>query len=88
MDLSDEQIEQLRKKLASAKSYEDLMGKDGAIKDLLSNALGEMLEAELTEHLGYQKHSPASRNTGNSRNGTTKKSRADRAWTGPTSHPS
>lgn len=73
MDLSDEQIEQLRKKLASAKSYEDLMGKDGAIKDLLSNALGEMLEAELTGHLGYQKHSPAGRNTGNSRNGTTKK---------------
>lgn len=73
MDLSDEQIERLRKKLGTAKSYEDLMGKDGAIKDLLASALGEMLEAELTEHLGYEKHSPAGRNTGNSRNGATKK---------------
>lgn len=73
MDLSDEQIERLRKKLAEAKSYDDLMGKDGAVKDLLSAALGEMLDAEMTEHLGYERHSPAGRNTGNSRNGTTKK---------------
>jgi len=74
MDLSEEQIERLRKKLAEAKTYDDLMGKDGASKDLLSSALTEMLDAELTAHLGYDKHSPAGRNTGNSRNGTTKKS--------------
>ena len=69
MDLSDEQLERLRQKLAEAKTYDDLMGKDGAIKDLLSSALSEMLDAELTAHLGYDKHSPAGRNTGNSRNG-------------------
>jgi transposase-like protein len=74
MDISDEQLTRLREKLASAKSYEDLMGKDGAIKDLLSSALTELLDAELTAHLGYEKHSPAGRNTGNSRNGKTKKS--------------
>lgn len=74
MDLSDEQMERLRKKLAAAKSYDDLMGKDGAIKDLLSSALNELLDAELTTHLGYEKHSPAGRNTGNSRNGTSRKS--------------
>ena len=73
MDLSDEQMEQLRTKLASAKTYEDLMGKDGAIKDLLAAAIAQMLDAEMTEHLGYAKHAPAGRNTGNSRNGTTKK---------------
>jgi transposase-like protein len=32
-----------------------------------------MLDAELTEHLGYEKYSPAGRNSGNSRNGKTHK---------------
>jgi putative transposase len=36
---------------------------------LLERALG----AELSEHLGYEKHDPAGYNTGNSRNGTTPK---------------
>jgi transposase-like protein len=32
-----------------------------------------MLDAELTEHLGYQKYLPTGKNTGNSRNGRTDK---------------
>ncbi len=32
-----------------------------------------MLESELTEHLGYEKHSPEGENNGNSRNGKTHK---------------
>jgi len=32
-----------------------------------------MLDAEQTEHLGYNKYSPTGRNTGNSRNGKTPK---------------
>jgi transposase-like protein len=32
-----------------------------------------MLESELTDHLGYEKHSPAGKNTGHSRNGKTHK---------------
>jgi transposase-like protein len=28
------------------------------------------LDAEMSEHLGYEKHDPAGRNSGNSRNGT------------------
>ena len=73
MKLTEEMIEQLKADLSKAKSYEDLMGKDGAIKKLLSNTLEQMLEAELTEHLGYEKHSPIGKNTGNSRNGKTHK---------------
>jgi transposase-like protein len=73
MELTEEMIEQLKADLSKAKNYEDLMGKDGAIKKLLAKSLEEMLESELTEHLGYQKHSPAGRNTGNSRNGKTHK---------------
>ena len=32
-----------------------------------------MLESETTEHLGYEKHSPEGRNSGNSRNDKTHK---------------
>ncbi len=73
MELTPEMLEQLKADLSQAKTYEDLMGKDGAIKKLLKNAIEGMLEAELTEDLGYEKHSPAGRNTGNSRNGKHKK---------------
>ena len=45
MKLTEEMIEQLKTDLSKAKSYEDLMGKDGAIKKLLSNTLEQMLEA-------------------------------------------
>ena len=74
MKLSEETIEQLLKDLEKANSYEDLMGKDGAIKKLLKSSLENMLDSELTEHLGYEKHSPLGTNTGNSRNGKTRKS--------------
>jgi len=73
MKLTPEMIEQLQADLSEAKTYEDLMGKDGAIKKLMAKALEGMLDAELTEQLGYEKHSPIGKNTGNSRNGKTKK---------------
>ncbi|MCZ7604208.1 MAG: IS256 family transposase [Melioribacteraceae bacterium] len=66
-------IEQLKADLSKAKNYEDLMGKDGAIKKLISKTLEQMLEAELTEHLGYERYSPDGKNSGNSRNGKTHK---------------
>jgi len=74
MKLSEATIEQLLIDLEKAKSYEDLMGKDVAIKKLLKSFLENMLETELSEHLGYEKHSPFGDNTGNSRNGKSYKS--------------
>lgn len=73
MKLTPEQIEQLQQDLSRAKTYEDLMGKDGAIKKLLKSSLENMLETELTDHLGYEKHSPIGNNSGNNRNGKTYK---------------
>ena len=73
MKLSEEAIAQLVNDLEKAKSYEDLMGKDGAIKKILKSSLENMLDTELSEHLGYEKHSPLGANTGNSRNGKTRK---------------
>ncbi|MCO6446144.1 MAG: transposase [Ignavibacterium album] len=66
-------IEQLKADLKTAKTYQDLMGENGAIKKIIKASLEGMLDAELTEHLGYEKYSPAGKNTGNSRNGKTHK---------------
>ena len=41
--------------------------------NLFKQGVEEMLKAELDEHLGYEKHSPEGRNSGNSRNGSYKK---------------
>jgi len=51
----------------------DLVGPDGLLSGLTKNVLEAGLEAEMSEHLGYDRHDPAGRNTGNSRNGTRSK---------------
>ncbi len=43
------------------------------LKDLFKGTVEEMLETEMDEHLGYNKHSPLGDLTGNSRNGYNKK---------------
>ena len=73
MELTQEMIEQLKADLKTAKTYQDLMGENGAIKKIIKASLEGMLDAELTEHLGYEKYSPIGKNTGNSRNGKTYK---------------
>ncbi len=52
---------------------EDLLGKDGLFKQLQKRLLEKAMDAELTVHLGYEKHDAAGNNSGNSRNGTTPK---------------
>lgn len=42
-------------------------------QELVKLTVETALGAELAEHLGYEKHDPAGRGTGNSRNGTTRK---------------
>jgi putative transposase len=51
----------------------DLVGPGGLLTGLTKTVLETALEAELSEHLGYDKHDPAGRNGGNSRNGTRSK---------------
>src|SRR3954447_21816404 len=48
----------------------ELIGPGGLLTGLTKTVLEIALEAELSEHLGYDKHDPAGRNRGNSRNGT------------------
>jgi putative transposase len=48
----------------------DLVGPGGLLTGLTKTVLETALEAKMSEHLGYDKHDPAGRNGGNSRNGT------------------
>ncbi len=73
MKLDTKILEELERDLEDCESVEDLMGKNGLVKKLIKNVLETMLEGELTETLGYKKHSLKGNNSGNSRNGYTGK---------------
>lgn len=65
--------------LAQAKEQGvELVGPNGLLNRLTKNVLETVLEAEMAEHLGYDKHDPAGRGSGNFRNGTRTKTGADR----------
>lgn len=70
MAITDEVLNEL---LRDYQKPEDLLGKDGIFKQLQKRLLEKALGAELTVHLGYEKHDPAGKNSGNSRNGTSAK---------------
>ena len=69
-ELDAKVIEQL---LIGYKKPEDIIGENGLLKRLTKAVLERALQAELTSHLGYEKHDPAGNNSGNSRNGVTRK---------------
>ena len=48
----------------------ELIGPNGLLNQLTKNVLETALDAEMAEHLGYDKHDPVGRGSGNSRNGT------------------
>ena len=52
---------------------EDILGENGLLKQLTKAILERCMEAEMTNHLGYDKHARSGYNTGNSRNGSSSK---------------
>ena len=62
----------------------ELVGPGGLLTGLTKTVLETALEAELDEHLGYEKHQIEGRDGGNSRNGTrypaTGTARSTRNW--------
>jgi len=70
MATTDELLDTLMK---DYKKPEDLIGENGLLKQLTKRLLERAMQTELTEHLGYEKHSPNGKNSGNSRNGGYKK---------------
>jgi transposase-like protein len=59
--------------LSKCKTMEDLCGKNGLVQRLIGNMVEQLLEKEMNEHIGYEKHSTEGNNSGNSRNGKTSK---------------
>ena len=55
------------------KTPEDLIGENGLLKQLTKQLLERAMQAEMTEHLGYEKNATAEKKTTNSRNGSYKK---------------
>src|SRR5256885_8640761 len=51
----------------------ELTGDDGLLTAMIRQVLQTGLEVELSDHLGYEPHDPAGRGSGNSRNGTSRK---------------
>jgi Transposase, Mutator family len=48
----------------------ELLGPDGLLSQVTKAVLERALAEEMTGHLGYERHDPAGRGSGNSRNGT------------------
>lgn len=59
--------------LKNYKKPEDLIGENGLLKQLTKQLLERAMAAELTEHVGYDKHDASGNNSGNSRNGKSAK---------------
>jgi transposase-like protein len=69
--LVDEVVERLMDRADASGAA--LLGEGGLLTEITRAVLERALEAEMTEHLGYEKHDPAGRGSGNSRNGTSAK---------------
>ena len=63
----------IQAEMAKCKTLEDITGRNGLFKRMLKEMTEQMLEGEITGHLGYEKHSQSGHNSGNSRNGHTGK---------------
>ncbi len=70
MAITDEMLDEM---IGTAKTQDDVFGKNGLINTLSKRLLERMFDSELTHHLGYEKHAVEGRNSGNSRNGKTTK---------------
>ena len=70
MAIPDDLLDALMK---DYKNPEDLIGESGLLKQLTKQLLERAMQAEMTEHLGYEKNAPTAKKTNNSRNGSYKK---------------
>jgi putative transposase len=65
--------EAINKLLANYQKPEDIVGENGLLRQLTKALVERAMEAELSMHLGYEKHDPVGYHSGNSRNGKSKK---------------
>src|SRR5919204_4860241 len=70
MALNDDLLDKL---IEGDEKPEDLIGENGLLKQLTKALIERAMKAELTHQLGYEKHDPEGRGSGNSRNGKSRK---------------
>ncbi len=70
MPITPEVLDQI---LKDYEKPEDLLSENGLLQQLTKALVERALNGEMTHHLGYEKHSTAGNNSGNSRNGSTPK---------------
>src|ERR1700745_2864393 len=70
MAIDKKLIDQL---LTDTKKREHIIAENGLLKQLTKAILERALQAEMTDHLGYEKHEPAGHRRGNTRNGKSQK---------------
>jgi putative transposase len=70
MAIDSELIDKL---LVDYQRPEQIVGENGLLKQLTKAILERAMNAELSQHLGYEKHEAAGYNSGNSRNGKSRK---------------
>ena len=68
--LTEKEMELVKHLMSDCESTGDIQTK---LKRLFAGTIEQMLESEMDEHLGYEKHNNAGDHTGNSRNGYNKK---------------
>lgn len=59
--------------LANYQKPEDLIGENGLLKQLTKRLVERALDAEMTTHLGHERHAPVANANGNTRNGHSRK---------------
>lgn len=69
-DISEDLLTSL---LADDQKPEDLIGENGLLKPLTKRLVEKALDAELTTHLGHDRHGAVANASGNTRNGKSKK---------------
>jgi len=71
--MSDKDTDRLLDELIQGKTPEEILGRNGVLKQLTKRLVERALEGEMASHLGYEKYAVEGRNSGNSRNGKTHK---------------
>src|SRR5580704_12946098 len=66
-------LESALDELLAGKTKEEIVGPNGLLKQLTKALVERAMNAEMSHHLGYEKHGVAGRGSGNSRNGKSRK---------------
>ncbi len=71
--MTQQDMDRILDELVRGKTPQEILGHQGLVRQLTKRLVERALEAEMTAHLGYEKHAVEGRNSGNSRNGKTAK---------------